>query len=128
MYPNADVPIFQVSILKSYSVAAHFDIGRALAPLREQGVLIIGSGLSYHKPSAGFDAWLREVLALPKEQRTEALLNWEQAPYARDCHAQEDHLVPLFVALGAAEDEVTTRTYHQKNMRGGVTASSYKFG
>jgi len=138
MYPEANVPVYQISILHSYDPQKHFEMGRALAPLREEGVLIVGSGLSYHNlrnfgpqakvPSETFDQWLTDTLALPKEERTQRLLEWESAPYARDCHAEEDHLVPLFVALGAAEDDVSARTYHQREIRGGVTASSYKFG
>jgi aromatic ring-opening dioxygenase catalytic subunit (LigB family) len=53
---------------------------------------------------------------------------WETAPHARVCHPQEDHFVPLFAALGAAEDEVATRVYHDTNVFGGVTASSYRIG
>ena len=60
--------------------------------------------------------------------RTDAILNWEAAPHARTCHAEEDHLVPLFTALGAAEGDVATRTYHQTDIFGGVTASSWRFG
>jgi aromatic ring-opening dioxygenase catalytic subunit (LigB family) len=55
-------------------------------------------------------------------------MNWEQAPYARDCHAQEDHLAPIFAALGAAEQDETTRIYHQTEIFGGVTASGFRFG
>ncbi|NIZ15401.1 dioxygenase [Phaeobacter sp. HF9A] len=138
MYPEADVPLYQVSLQHGYDPAAHFALGRALAPLRDEGVLIIGSGLSYHNlrafgpaakvPSEAFDAWLNDVLALPPAERTAALIDWERAPYARDCHAQEDHLAPIFVALGAAEEEASTRIYHQKNIRGGVTASGFRFG
>jgi aromatic ring-opening dioxygenase catalytic subunit (LigB family) len=138
MYPRADVPIFQVSIQKGYDPAAHFALGRALAPLRDEGVLIVGSGLSYHnlrlfgpgarEPSAAFDAWLAQVMALPGKERTEALMHWEDAPYARVCHAREDHLVPLFSALGAAEDEKAVMTYHDTDLFGGVTASSYRIG
>lgn len=137
MYPNAEIPLFQISLLKSYDPAAHLAMGRALAPLRDEGVLIIGSGLSYHnlrmfgpaakEPSEAFDAWLGEALAQPAAQRTQAMLDWEQAPYARICHREEDHLVPLFVALGAAEDAKATRIYHDKGLFGGVTASSYRF-
>ncbi len=137
MYPKADVPVFQVSMLHSYDPEAHFRLGRALAPLREEGVLIIGSGLSYHNlrqfgpgakvPSEAFDAWLDAALAKAPEDRTAALLNWESAPYARSCHAREDHLVPLFAALGAAETGKATRIYHQKMIFGGVTASSWRF-
>jgi aromatic ring-opening dioxygenase catalytic subunit (LigB family) len=138
MYPNADIPLFQISLLKSYDPAAHLAIGRALAPLRDEGVMIIGSGLSFHnlrmfgpaakEPSEAFDAWLGQALALPSAARTDAMLNWESAPYARICHREEDHLVPLFVALGAAEGEAATRIYHDKGLMGGVTASSYRFG
>ena len=100
--------------------------------------MIVGSGLSYHNlrlfgpgakiPSAAFDHWLDDTLAQPAAARTQSLLNWETAPYARTCHAQEDHFVPLFAALGAAESEKATRVYHDDNVFGGVTASSYRFG
>lgn len=137
MYPEAKVPVFQVSMLEGYDPAAHFAMGRALAPLRDEGVLIVGSGLSYHNlghfgpqaevPSKAFDAWLGGVLDLAPEARTEALIHWEEAPYARVCHAEEDHLVPLFMALGAAEDGTATRVYHEDDIFGGVTASSWRF-
>lgn len=137
MYPDADVPLIQVSMLSSYDPAKHFEIGRALAPLRDEGVLIIGSGLSYHNmskmnpaakvPSAGFDAWLGETLAKAPEARTADLLNWESAPYARECHVKEDHWVPIYVAVGAAEQATATRVYHETDLLGGITASSYRF-
>lgn len=138
MYPEAQVPMVQVSMLESYDPAAHFTLGRALAPLRDEGVLIVGSGLSYHNlrkfgpearvPSETFDAWLGEVLKRDPAQRTAALLDWDEAPQARVAHAREDHLVPLFVALGAAETGTATRTYHEEMIFGGVTASSWRFG
>ncbi|WP_127900467.1 DODA-type extradiol aromatic ring-opening family dioxygenase [Solirhodobacter olei] len=138
MYPEADVPVFQISLKNGYDPAEHFALGRALAPLREEGVLIVGSGLSYHNlrlfgpqakvPSEAFDAWLGETLAKAPEARTEALIHWEDAPYARVCHKEEDHLVPLFTALGAAEGDAATRVYHDVDLFGGVTASSYRFG
>ena len=138
MYPKADVPLLQVSMRQSYDPAEHFALGRALAPLRDQGVLIVGSGLSFHnlrlfnpsakEPSEKFDAWLGEVLNSSPAERTAQLLDWEQGPFARVCHKEEDHFVPLFVALGAAETDAASRVYHQENIRGGVTASSYRFG
>ena len=138
MYPKANVPIFQVSLQHGYNPAAHFALGRALAPLRDEGVLIVGSGLSYHNlrlfgpgakvPSEAFDAWLAKTMAKPAAERTADLIDWEKAPHARTCHAQEDHLVPLFTALGAAEGELATRTYHDTDLFGGVTASSYRLG
>lgn len=137
MYPKADVPVFQISLQKGYDPAAHFAAGRALAPLRDEGILIVGSGLSYHNlrlfgpgaklPSEAFDAWLGDVMAQNPKARTHALLDWESAPYARTCHKDEDHLVPLFVALGAAESGHATRVYHDVGLFGGVTASSYRF-
>lgn len=138
LWPEADMPLIQVSMRKHYSPEEHLELGRALAPLRDDGVLIIGSGLSYHNlsafgpgariPSHAFDNWLNDALILPPIERTGEILGWEMAPYARDCHAQEDHLVPLFAALGAAEGDPATRTYHEEMIRGGVTASSWRFG
>jgi aromatic ring-opening dioxygenase catalytic subunit (LigB family) len=138
MYPKAEIPVFQVSMLETYDPEDHFRLGRALAPLRDEGVVIVGSGLSYHNlrlfgpgakaPSMAFDAWLTDVLDRAPDARTAALLDWESAPSARTCHAQEDHLVPLFAALGAAEAEKATMTYHEDDIFGGVTASSWRFG
>ncbi len=138
MWPEAGVPLYQVAIRSSYDPAEHFRMGRALAPLRDEGVLIVGSGLSFHnlrmfgpaakEPSDAFDGWLTDVLAEAPEKRTQDLIEWEKAPYARVCHAEEDHLVPLFAALGAAEAEPAERIYHETGLMGGVTASSWRFG
>ena len=138
MYPDAEMPLFQLSILKSYDPVAHFEIGRALSALRNEGVMIIGSGLSYHnlkhlgpeaaEPSATFDAWLNEVMQLPPAVRKTRLEDWTSAPFARMCHPEEDHLVPLFVALGAAESETATNIYHEADLMGGITASGFRFG
>lgn len=137
MYPEADMPLLQLSILRSYDPARHIAIGRALAPLRDDGVAIIGSGLSFHnlrlfgpaaqQPSMAFDTWLAEALALPPAARQAAVLDWARAPFARASHPQEDHLVPLFVALGAAGADEPHRIYHDVGLMGGVTASSYRF-
>ena len=138
MFPDADVPVFQVSLRRGYDPAEHLALGRALAPLRDDGVMIVGSGLSYHNlrlfgpgaktPSEAFDAWLHAALALEPDARARTLLDWESAPHARVCHAREDHFVPVFAALGAAEQEPATRIYHDRDLMGGVTASSYRFG
>ncbi len=138
MYPAADMPLFQVSLKHGYDVSEHLALGRALAPLRNQGVLIVGSGLSYHNlrlfgagakaPSAAFDAWLTEAMEAEPTRRVELLKAWQAAPSARVCHPQEDHLVPLFAAVGAAEGERATRVYHDANVFGGVTASSWRLG
>lgn len=138
MYPEADVPVVQLSLKRGYDPAEHLAIGRALKALRDEGVLIVGSGLSFHNlrmwgaaaraPSTAFDAWLDEALNAPPQERTRNLERWEDAPAARIAHPQEDHFVPLMVALGAAEDEKATRVYHEDDFMGGVTASSYRFG
>ena len=138
MYPKADVPVLEVSLKHGYSPAEHLALGRALAPLRDEGILIVGSGLSYHNlrrfgpaakvPSAEFDAWLDDAMNADPARRVQQLLAWEKAPSARICHPQEDHLVPLMAAVGAAENDKATRVYHDANAYGGVTASSYRFG
>jgi aromatic ring-opening dioxygenase catalytic subunit (LigB family) len=138
-YPEANVPIVQLSIRSDYSPEAHLAVGRAIAPLRNQGVLIIGSGLSYHNmrqmgsqgkaPSHQFDKWLTNVVCGSKaETRNNSLLNWSQAPSARIAHPNEDHLIPLFVAIGAAEADLGDRVYHEDAFFGGIAVSSYRFG
>jgi aromatic ring-opening dioxygenase catalytic subunit (LigB family) len=139
MYPEAEVPLLQVSLKSGYDPAEHLALGRALAPLRDEGVLIVGSGLSYHNlrqfgpgakhPSKTFDNWLQQTLVDSNPQeREQRLLEWSGAPSARDAHPQEDHLVPLMVAVGAAADEKADLVYHEENLFGGVTASSWRFG
>lgn len=139
MYPDANVPVVQLSLKSGYDPAEHLAVGRALAPLRDEGILIIGSGLSYHnlrqfgpgaKPvSKAFDDWMQETLvkADPAE-RERRLLDWSSAPAARQAHPQEDHLIPLMVAVGAGEREKATLVYHEEDLFGGVTASSFRFG
>jgi aromatic ring-opening dioxygenase catalytic subunit (LigB family) len=139
IYPDANIPVFQLSMKSGYDPAAHLAVGRALAPLRDEGVLIVGSGLSYHnlrafgpqarQPSAAFDQWLDETLVgSTPEQREARLLAWAKAPSARAAHPQEDHLLPLMVAVGAAERESSTRCYHEDAFMGGISVSSFRFG
>lgn len=142
MYPNADVPVLQLSLKHGYDVEEHMRVGRALAPLRDEGVLIVGSGLSYHNlrhffgenpqartASRDFDSWLQKALLSPAPQdRKKTLMNWSQAPAARFAHPQEDHLIPLMVAVGAAENESAELVYHEDDFMGSVTASSFRFG
>jgi aromatic ring-opening dioxygenase catalytic subunit (LigB family) len=138
MYPQADVPVVQLSIKRGYRPEDHLALGRALAPLRDEGVLIVASGLSYHNlrafgpaaqaPSEAFDGWLSETLASDPGNRTKRLVSWDAAPAARIAHPQEDHFIPLLVAVGAAEQEPAQRVYHERGFMGGVTASSYRFG
>jgi len=119
VYPDADVPIVQLSLIKGLDAAQHIALGRCLSPLREQDVAIVGSGMSFHNLQAifageradlraasdRFDQWLRDTVtdpALSETARSEALAQWQQAPYARFCHPREEHLIPLHVCYGAA--------------------------
>lgn len=138
-WPDADVPVVQLSMKWGYDPDEHLAVGRALAPLRDEGVLIIGSGLSYHnlglmgraaaEPSRVFDDWLSSTLLdTPPAERTERLRHWTEAPAARIAHPREDHLIPLMVVVGASEHDPATRPYHQNDFFGYVTASSFRFG
>ncbi len=139
LFPEEELPVVQLSLDAGFDPALHLAVGRALAPLRDEGVLIIGSGLSYHnlgamatsgyEPSRRFDAWLQQTLIhSPPDERAERLLGWKHAPFARAAHPREDHLIPLMVAVGAAQDEPGAVTYHQGDFFGGLTASSFRFG
>ncbi len=138
MYPDADMPTVQLSLKRGLDPAHHLAVGRALAPLRDEGILIVGSGLSYHnlrafgpvarQPSATFDAWLDESLALTGTARSAALTAWSQAPSARQAHPREEHLLPLMVAVGAAETDTALRTYHEDDFFGGISVSNWRFG
>jgi aromatic ring-opening dioxygenase catalytic subunit (LigB family) len=139
MYPEANVPVLQLSLRRDYDVDAHLAAGRALAPLRREGVVIVGSGLSYHnlrrfgiagqEPSREFDEWLTAaVCGGIGEERNQKLRQWTSAPSARAAHPQADHLIPLMVAVGAAEEETGVRVYHEDAFFGALTVSSYRFG
>lgn len=139
MLPEAEIPVVQVSLETHFDPALHLALGRALEPLRDEDILIVGSGLSYHnlreirtigsEPSAQFDAWLHKVLLQdPISQRSESLCQWEQAPAARRAHPREDHLLPLMVALGAAENDTATCVHHEVTAFANITASSFRFG
>ena len=138
MYPQADVPVIQLSMKTSLDPAEHLALGRALAPLRDEGVLIVGSGLSYHNlrlfgpqgtaPSQAFDTWLQDTLVTSSPaERSARLLQWARAPSARIAHPREDHLIPLMVAVGAAEADPATCVYHEEGVYGGITVSSFRF-
>ena len=137
MYPQADMPVLQLSVQAGYDPAAHWAAGRALAPLREQGVLIVASGLSYHnmRPRPGsvapdslaFDNWLNDAVNNP-DTRADQLLHWSQAPAARASPPREDHLIPLMVAAAAAEHEPATRFYHETGFLGAMVVSGFRFG
>ena len=116
MYPQADIPAIQLSLLRGLDPAAHIALGKALRGLLGESILFIGSGFSFHNlnaffeqaagaPDAANDAfqdWLIETCTGPlsEPEREQRLIGWEQAPSARYCHPREEHLLPLHVCLG----------------------------
>lgn len=138
LFPEAELPVVQLSLRVDLDPEAHLAAGRLLAPLRDEGVLIVGSGSSYHnlrqrgveavEPSRRFDAWLQETLAASPAERSARLVRWDQAPAARAAHPREDHLLPLMVAVGAAEAEPAALIYHQPDFGGVWTLSSFRLG
>lgn len=112
-FPQADVRTVQLSLDAGYDPAKHLAIGRALAPLRAQGVLIVGSGMSWEdfrardivRRSREFDAWFQRAATASPRERDEALLRWTEAPHARVAHPHEEHLLPMMVAAGAAGED-----------------------
>jgi len=135
-YPQADVPVVQLSLVKGLDPELHLRLGRALAPLRDEGVFIIGSGMTYHDlralrtgeagpVSRVFDAWLRESVTLESTERDARLIAWSRAPAARRAHPREEHLIPLMVAAGAAGADRGTLAFHGEMY--GVELSGYHF-
>ena len=125
MYPQADIPVLQLSVQPHLGPAHHLRVGRALAPLRQEGVLIIGSGsfthdlseFRGHGPNDPAPEWVNSFAdwfhgALIKGQ-TDDLLNYRrQAPFATKNHPTEEHLLPLYVALGAGGDHARAERLH----------------
>jgi 4,5-DOPA dioxygenase extradiol len=119
MYPQADIPSIQLSLLRGLNPASHIALGTALRELMPENILVVGSGFSFHNLRAfswnsgseldsrndAFQEWLIQVCTGQnhQEQREQQLINWEKAPHARYCHPREEHLLPLHVCLGLAE-------------------------
>ena len=136
--PEADIPVLQLSLRADMDPQAHLELGRALAPLREQGVLIIGSGMSFHNiplmraslptpaPAVlAFDEWLQSAIVLPQAARDAALADWQQAPGAGLAHPDAEHLLPLHVVAGAAGASRGACTFRQVAM--GVPLAGFVF-
>ena len=139
LWPEADMPLVQLSLRAGLDPSVHLTLGRALAPLRDSGVLIVGSGLSWHNlrmlgpdartPSQAFDDWLQQTLVGSDPAEREARLRrWREAPAARLAHPREEHLLPLMVAVGAAYDDAGDCPYREADVFGGVVVSSFRFG
>lgn len=138
MYPEADVPVVQLSLRFGLDPAEHLAMGRALAPLRDENILVVGSGVpSYHNmrvrdvpvESKAFDEWLTETMVTSSpDERIGRLLNWERAPFARINHPREEHFIPGLVIVGAAGTDDGVRNFHEEGVLGWISGSGYRFG
>lgn len=139
IYPEADIPIVQLSLRQDLDPSAHLALGRALSPLRNEGVLIVGSGLGYHnlreffapnaaanQASVQFDTWLGNAISAEPAERERLLTDWEAAPGARACHPRSEHLLPLMVVAGAAGNDAGRICYREQLL--GKAQSAYQFG
>ena len=136
-YPEADIQAIQLSLRQGLDPAEHIAIGRALQPLRDEGIFIIASGMTFHNlrafrdPRAApvsemFDEWLRHTMTLDAESRNRGLEQWTSAPAARAAHPREEHLLPLMVAAGAAAEGKGERVFSDEVMQARI--SGYRFG
>ena len=137
MFPQADVPTVQLSLKAGLDPKEHLRMGRALAPLRDEGVFIVGSGETFHNLRAfgdprmpplatKFDQWLQAAATSVPAERDAQLEAWSSAPHARLVHPREEHLLPLMVIAGAAGEDRGTTSYVGTLM--GMTHSGYHFG
>ena len=134
-FPDAVVPVVEMSMDKGLDPALHIAVGRTLAPLRDAGVLIVGAGMSFHNmrgyrdarftaPSEAFDQWLLETAEAGPDIRNRRLAAWADAPAARLSHPREEHLLPLMVAAGAS-DAPGQRIYNEQVMK--TMLSGFRF-
>ncbi len=138
MYPDAQIPVVSMSLKANFNPSEHILMGQSLQNLRSEGVLIIGSGLSYHNmrqffsTSAGavsqeFGKWLQTTVEEKNpSERNKKLIHWENAPASREAHPREDHLLPLMVASGAAGNDVGKTIF--LDTVNGVQMASFGFG
>jgi aromatic ring-opening dioxygenase catalytic subunit (LigB family) len=135
-FPKAEIPVVTLSLDHSLDPAMHIAAGRALAPLRDEGVLIIASGMSFHnlrgyfrpetpERARAFDAWLTSAVESPAPDRDTLLSNWREAPFAAYAHPREEHLIPLMVAAGAGGDAAGKRIFSDEPMSARISA--YRF-
>jgi aromatic ring-opening dioxygenase catalytic subunit (LigB family) len=138
MYPEADIPCIQVSLATSLDAAEHVRIGQALSALKDENLLILGSGFSFHNMQAlmsktddsidqhnqEFEIWLAQTCSdqsLSEQERETRLVGWESAPHARYCHPREEHLLPLQVCYGVGQSAAAT--VFQDKVSGFITSA-----
>ena len=136
-FPEADIPIVQLSLQSGLDPERHLQVGRALSSLRDANMLIVASGMSYHNLGAfsdpafnaaasAFDSWLTTTLCEDMADiRSAKLIDWVSAPGARECHPRAEHLLPLMVAVGAVGDGPGRRSF--AGMVWGKAVSGYHF-
>ena len=135
--PEAQIPVVMLSLQRDFDPAVHISVGKALAPLRDKGIAIVGSGMSFHdlrrfrdgdgRASQIFDAWLDETLTKSDPAtRERRLIHWSEAPAARACHPREEHLLPLMVVVGAADGTAGAHSFREAI--GGKSISAFRFG
>jgi 4,5-DOPA dioxygenase extradiol len=140
IYPEADLPVVPISVSPHRDAAWHHALGRVLAPLRAQGVLVIGSGgfvhnlrdLDWEHRDAPLAPWSRDFRDWMSDRivkgDTDALLDWaRQAPNARHAHPTTEHLMPLFVAMGAGGETATARHLHASYELGTLALDAFAF-
>jgi aromatic ring-opening dioxygenase catalytic subunit (LigB family) len=136
MFPQAQIPVVSLSLAASLDPALHLAAGRALASLRDEGVLVVASGMSFHnlrgyfrpetrERARAFDAWLTQAVESPAAERNALLGSWRKAPFAAYAHPREEHLLPLMVAAGAGGEAPGKRIFGDEPM--GAVISAYRF-
>jgi 4,5-DOPA dioxygenase extradiol len=140
MYPDADIPVTQLSVIHGANPAEHERLGRALAELRNEGVLVVGSGSLTHNlyefrgqdinapvPHwvSDFETWVKE--RLESSDRASLLGYRREAPFAAQNHPTEEHLLPLFVAMGAAGPDARATQLHTSFEHGVLAMDAYAF-
>lgn len=139
MYPDADIPVAQLSIQPTLGPAHHLAVGRALASLRDENVLVLASGGAVHNLRQldwnrhgeppdwvkQFDAWL--AMRLEAGAVDDLVAYRERAPGARLAHPRDDHFLPLFVALGAAGADAKGRQLHSSHTHGSLSMTAFSF-
>ena len=136
IFPKADIPVLQLSLKKNLDPKEHFELGIALRELRNDDILIIGSGFLTHNMNLlfsksidceNFAKWCKEKIILPKNQRDQFFINWKNAPGAEIAHPREEHLIPLHVVLGSTfENDKTSIIYDE--MINSFSMTSFMFG
>jgi aromatic ring-opening dioxygenase catalytic subunit (LigB family) len=135
-FPEAKIPVVTLSLAQSLDPNLHLAAGRALSKLRDEGVLIVGSGMSFHnlrgyfrpetpESARAFDEWLTAAIESPASERDASLASWREAPFATYAHPREEHLIPLMVAAGAGGDAPGKRIFADEPM--GAAISAYRF-